>query len=541
MPDEPSLHDILRGSLAHHAEHLGDPSADIATVWSRVDRRRARRRGIAVVGSVVAVAAGAAGIMLVANPNGSTAPLDGSDGSAALAWACTGPLGSDGTYDYFDACDQRPRPVAPSTMPVSIVGSTIAGSVIASAPVLSAPAIGTAPPTTAFSPFVSQQQYVVVEGDSYFSITDRFGLEPDALHNYNGWPEGIEHMLVIGEQVLIPPTDIATVSTLVYAEQRHAVAPGDSLAAIADRYGVDLNTLVNYNAWPDGLDHPIFPGDVVLIPPGAAAPLAPQCVTPTAPPTAPTDGTTTTTTTYPPPGTVTCVAYPPPTAPPTLAPVGSVTVWTRPTCAPTTTAPADVSDESVPCGSAPDELATGPYRCTGLLGADELYRYYTSCEQTSPAGAPASTITLPGTVAAAATTTTTTTYPPPASESGDAATASTVPGEVRYTIGVGDNPSKVADMFGITVDVLVELNPEISQTFSVGQVLRLPPGSTVVDPQEQQYVTVAGDSLISIAERYGIDVETLVAYNAWAEGIAHPLIVDETVKIPPGAAVLGLG
>ena len=172
MPDEPSLHDVLRGSLAHHAEHLGEPSADIAAVWWRVDRRRARRRGIAVVGSVAAVAAGAAGIMLVANPSGSSVSLDGSDGSAALAWACTGPLGSDGAYDYFETCDERQRPVAPSTTPASIAPSTTAGPVIDSAvPVLSAPPIGTAPPTTAFSPFVSQheQQYVVVEGDSYFS------------------------------------------------------------------------------------------------------------------------------------------------------------------------------------------------------------------------------------------------------------------------------------------------------------------------------------------------------------------------------------
>ena len=494
MPDEPSLDDVLRGSLAHHAEDLVEPSADIATVWSRVDRRRARRRSTAVIGSVVAVAAGAAGIMLVANPIGSSVPLDGSDGSAALAWACTGPLGSDGTYDYFEACDQRPRPVAPPTTPASIVGSTIDGSVIASAPVLSAP------PTTAFSPIVSQQQqYVVVEGDSYFSITDRFGLEPDALHNYNGWPEGVEHMLVIGEQVLIPPSDVATVTTVEYAEQQHEVAPGDSLAAIADRYGIDLNTLVNYNAWPEGLDHVIFPGDVVLIPPYGTVTLAPS----------------------------TTASVPDASA--------QVFVVTNPPCGDA------LDDVTLPCGTAPvgsaltsNVVVTGPsvagdYRCTDLLGMDGTYQYYASCELVA-----VPTSSVAGTALPVSTTTTTMTI-------ATSTPASTVPGEVRYTIGAGDNPGKVAEMFGITVDELVELNPDVSQTFLVGQVLRLPPGASVVDLQEQRYVAVAGDSLTSIAERFGIGVDTLVAYNGWAEGIAHPLVVDETVKIPPGAIVLGLG
>ena len=497
MPDEPSLHDVLRGSLAHHAEHLGEPSADIATVWFRVDRRRARRRGIAVVGSVAAVAAGAAGIMLVANPSGSTVPLDGSDGSAALAWACTGPLGSDGTYDYFEACDQRPRLVAASTTPVSIVGSTIAGSVIVSTTVPSAPPIGTAPPTTAFSPFVGQQ-HVVAEGDSVYGISEQFGVEPEILANFNGWTEGINRPLVIGEQVLIPPTDIATVSTLVYAEQQHVVVGGDSLTAIAERYGVRVTDVTNYNGWPEGLDHVIRPGDVVRIPPYSTGAL-----------------------------------------PPVTTAIISVPVWSGPACAPsapmlppTTTSPPDVVDVSVPCGSVPATFPSGAYGCTGLLGLDELYRYYSSCEVLAPSqpGVPVSTIAFPG----GDVTTTTTTFPPPLA-------ASTVPGEVQYTIGLGDNPGTVADMFGITVEELVELNPEVSQTFNVGQVLRLPPGSTVVDPQEQQYVAVDGDSLTSIAERYGIDIETLVAYNGWADGIAHPLVVDETVKIPPGAIVLGLG
>ena len=93
-----------------------------------------------------------------------------------------------------------------------------------------------------------------------------------------------------------------------------------------------------------------------------------------------------------------------------------------------------------------------------------------------------------------------------------------MPDDVLYTIVAGDSPAKVADLFGIDVDTLIELNTEVSRTFLVGQVLRLPPGSTVVDPQEQLHVVAEGDSLASIAERYDIAVETLVSVQRLARG-----------------------
>jgi hypothetical protein len=36
--------------------------------------------------------------------------------------------------------------------------------------------------------------------------------------------------------------------------------------------GVEHEALASYNGWPEGIDDPIFVGDVVLIPPGAAIP-----------------------------------------------------------------------------------------------------------------------------------------------------------------------------------------------------------------------------------------------------------------------------
>jgi LysM repeat protein len=452
MPDEPSLHDVLRGSLAHHAEHLGDPVADITTVWSRVDRRRANRRGIAVVGSVAVLAAGATGIMLVANPTATPAPLDGTDGPAALSWACTGPLGSDGAYDYFEACEALPGVVTPTTPPFPIVPTTIAGSVpVSSVPEPSVPVIGTAPPTTAFSPFVSQEQvYVVAEGDSVYRISDRYDLAPDVVSSYNGWPEGINHPLSVGEHVLIPPGAASTATTVVYFEQQHVVVEGDTLTAIAQEYGMDVTAIVNYNAWPDGLDHVIQPDDVVLIPPygigGASATL--------------------------PPVSTAIVSVPESSAP-------IVIVTNAPTCGSTL---GDLA-VTVPCGTAPitvdvptdvvvSVVAAGPavagtYRCAGPLGKDSAYHYYSVCEL----------IAVP-TSSVAGTAVSTTTFPPPAT-------------------------TAILEVSGM----------------------------------EQVYIVRPGDSVFSISELFGIGMDVLASYNDWTEGLGHPLIVDETVKIPPNSRV----
>ena len=55
-------------------------------------------------------------------------------------------------------------------------------------------------------------------------------------------------------------------------EQQYTVQAGDALSVISSRFGITLDELINYNKWEDGIQHPVFPGDVVLIPPGAKVP-----------------------------------------------------------------------------------------------------------------------------------------------------------------------------------------------------------------------------------------------------------------------------
>jgi LysM repeat protein len=52
----------------------------------------------------------------------------------------------------------------------------------------------------------------------------------------------------------------------------YTIRSGDYLSGIADEAGVSLGELVAVNGWPEGADHPIFPGDVIRLPAGADVP-----------------------------------------------------------------------------------------------------------------------------------------------------------------------------------------------------------------------------------------------------------------------------
>ena len=55
-------------------------------------------------------------------------------------------------------------------------------------------------------------------------------------------------------------------------EQSYTIQSGDSLGAIASRYDITLDQLVNYNQFPNGSSQLILPGDVIKIPPDSLVP-----------------------------------------------------------------------------------------------------------------------------------------------------------------------------------------------------------------------------------------------------------------------------
>ncbi|MFV0307009.1 MAG: LysM peptidoglycan-binding domain-containing protein, partial [Desertimonas sp.] len=62
----------------------------------------------------------------------------------------------------------------------------------------------------------------------------------------------------------------STTTTAVEAtETTHTVVEGDTLFGIAAEAGVTVDALIEANGWEDGVDHVIIPGDVVVLPGGS--------------------------------------------------------------------------------------------------------------------------------------------------------------------------------------------------------------------------------------------------------------------------------
>lgn len=56
----------------------------------------------------------------------------------------------------------------------------------------------------------------------------------------------------------------------------------------------------------------------------------------------------------------------------------------------------------------------------------------------------------------------------------------------------------------------------------------------VDDPtQERTYEIQAGDYLVGIASDFDVPVDNIVQYNGWSDGLRHPLVPGEAIRIPP--------
>jgi len=130
-------------------------------------------------------------------------------------------------------------------------------------------------------------------------------------------------------------------------------------------------------------------------------------------------------------------------------------------------------------------------------------------------------------------------------------------GTAPYQIRNGDNLTKIARRFGLTVDQLMLANPQITDPNRIltGTTLTLPPGRSEglsdrepegrlihwqlerdgrrIERSEHFYLARSGDSLIGIARKYGVPFENLMAVNPQIDD-ANVLFRGELVKIPDG-------
>ena len=97
-----------------------------------------------------------------------------------------------------------------------------------------------------------------------------------------------------------------------------------------------------------------------------------------------------------------------------------------------------------------------------------------------------------------------------------------------YTVKSGDSLYSIAKKYGITVDELKKANGLTSNNLSLNQKLVIPETKGEIG-----YVVKAGDSLYSIAQKYNITVDELKKANGLTTNtltIGQELTIPETSK-----------
>jgi hypothetical protein len=302
----------LRDSLDRHAGALTS-DGEIDDVYRRADHRRARRRSVAVVGSIAIVAAGFIGFATLDSGDGNTdevaleaatAPPDMPPTTMTIplsgtGWSCAGYLGSDGYRTYYSDCFQTSWPSGPlafcatttvvPSIPVTTIPMTTIPTESNANATVEANACDVGPPAYEPQCFVNTTTTMPVVASTTTSIAVAIGSVPGPQ---NATAEAVACSTYSAETMPPtsgppasgPPIDFTncvtstTTSTSLPPEltapneQQYVVVPGDSIYSIAARFRIDPWVIANYNTWPECVDHPLFVGDVVLIPPGAAIP-----------------------------------------------------------------------------------------------------------------------------------------------------------------------------------------------------------------------------------------------------------------------------
>lgn len=102
-----------------------------------------------------------------------------------------------------------------------------------------------------------------------------------------------------------------------------------------------------------------------------------------------------------------------------------------------------------------------------------------------------------------------------------------------YVVKSGDTLYSVAKKYGISVTELKEINDLSNNTLSIGQKLLVPATTIIIDeitPGEYiTYTVKSGDNLYSIANRYGVSVKEIMNLNNLTSNLLN---VGQTLRIP---------
>lgn len=101
-----------------------------------------------------------------------------------------------------------------------------------------------------------------------------------------------------------------------------------------------------------------------------------------------------------------------------------------------------------------------------------------------------------------------------------------------YVVKTGDSLSSIANRYGTSVSELRSINNLSSDALFVGQQLLVPTSSEIIDSSITNYIdyrVVSGDTLYSIANRYGVSVDELKRINNLPN---NNLSISQVIKVP---------
>ena len=100
---------------------------------------------------------------------------------------------------------------------------------------------------------------------------------------------------------------------------------------------------------------------------------------------------------------------------------------------------------------------------------------------------------------------------------------------MKYTVKAGDTLWGISNQYGVNVSDLANLNNVTASTLKVGQVLTIPSKGGSNPDNMFMYKVIKGDSLYSIAKKYGTSVEEIKRINYLT---SNNLVIGQVLRIP---------